>query len=81
MSDQSELIRYVLQTSESCRVEDAWAAFNEMEAEIEQLRGALEKIIAVDKAAPERTDAQIWADMLEIAACAVDPSRHREKQP
>lgn len=41
------------------------------QADNERLRGALQEICAVDKAAPDRKDCHIWADMLAIASYAL----------
>ena len=42
-----------------------------LETDNERLRGALQEICAVDKAAPDRKDCHIWADMLAIASYAL----------
>jgi hypothetical protein len=56
---------------------DIAAELAHRDIEIERLRGALEKVCAVDKAAAGKRDCLIWAEMLSEAADALRPESER----
>lgn len=55
---------------------------DELKAERDHFRATLERVCAVDKAAPGRRDCDIWAEMLAEAADALRPAQETpEQQP